>query len=135
MTKKHQSKSTNYNMQSVLLKDDIFMCKLPLYIFLDDESYCVFCPPLDLIGYGEDEFEARKSFELNLEIFIDSGINENTIEEELISMGWRIEKEMRVIDPPSMNHILENNNDFIEMFKNYEYKKIFTQVVIPNFYE
>jgi hypothetical protein len=38
--------------------------KLNLIFFQDDEAHYSYCPALDLLGYGDTENEAQKSFNI-----------------------------------------------------------------------
>jgi len=67
---------------------------VPLLSFKeDDDTFIVYSPALDVSGYGDTEEEARKSFELTLEEFINYTINKKTFQSELTRLGWKIKKQ------------------------------------------
>jgi len=39
---------------------------VPLILFEEDGAQIVYCPALDVSGYGKDETEAKQSFEVSL---------------------------------------------------------------------
>jgi len=66
---------------------------VPLLSFKEDDTFIVYSPALDVSGYGDTEEEARKSFELTLEEFINYTINKKTFQSELTRLGWKIKKQ------------------------------------------
>ena len=61
-------------------------------IFEEDGAQIVYCPALDVSGYGNDEAEAYESFKIVLHEFIHYSINKGTFYEELKRMGWQATK-------------------------------------------
>ncbi|MBE0663470.1 MAG: hypothetical protein IH597_13500 [Bacteroidales bacterium] len=61
---------------------------LPLILFEDSGSQVVYCPALDVSGYGKSEDEAFESFEICLDEFFRYTINKNTFRAELQRLGW-----------------------------------------------
>jgi len=66
---------------------------VPLLSFKEDDTFIVYSPALDVSGYGDTEEEARKSFELTLEEFINYTLNKKTFQSELTRLGWKIKKQ------------------------------------------
>ena len=50
-------------------------CSLPLIIFEEDNNVITYCPALDLSGYGSNEEEAKKSFEVTLSEYFKYTVN------------------------------------------------------------
>ena len=51
---------------------------------------------------------------------------------DLKKLGWNIKKTIRKrMTPPEMSYLLDNNEDFKEIFNNHDYKKTNTTVNIP----
>ena len=81
--------------------------KLELYSFLDDGVHIVYCPALDLSGYGNSIDEAKKSFSEVFEQHITYCINKNTLHEDLLKHGWNVRgKKSRDIKAPKLEELL-----------------------------
>ncbi len=107
-------------------------CQLPLIIFEEEGNIIAYCPPLDLSGYGEDEREARKSWETALDTYFNYTLAKGSLARDLKKLGWIIKKSVRKkMIPPKMSYLLENNEDFKDIFNNHDYKKTNTTVDIP----
>jgi hypothetical protein len=103
-----------------------------IIIFEEDGSQIVYCPALDVSGYGKDEAEAHHSFKISLSEFIQYSINKGTFYEELKRMGWTVRKsKTKPMLPPSMSHILSNNDNFSRIFNSFPFRKIDTILEMP----
>lgn len=63
---------------------------LSLLQFKEKEVTIIYSPALDLSGYGNNEKEAQKSFEITIEEFFRYTINKRTFETELKNLGWKL---------------------------------------------
>ena len=45
--------------------------KVGVYLFREDNVFIAYCPALDMSGYGENENEAKKSFEQSMGIYVE----------------------------------------------------------------
>lgn len=107
---------------------------LSIIIFKEDDTHLVYCPALNLTGYGDSEDQAMKSFEVVLSEYFNYTINKQTLEADLQKMGWNIRKSLRKpATPPDMTYLLKHNEVFRNVFNNYAYRKEDTQVAIPAF--
>ena len=107
-------------------------CNLPLIIFKEDDTVITFCPALDLSGYGSTEKEAKRSFEITLSEYFRYTVNKKTLAEDLTKHGWTIRKSLRKAPvPPTMEHLLQNNEDFCRIFNTHDFQKRSTTVDIP----
>ena len=62
-------------------------------IFVKEDDYIVaYCPSLQLTGYGHTEGEARESFEIELNIFLEETSKKGTLEKYLLGNGWILQK-------------------------------------------
>jgi hypothetical protein len=105
---------------------------LPIIIFEESNTTIMYCPALDVQGYGKDESEARESFKVSLGEFFLYTLNKKTLISELERMGWNIRKsKMKPMLPPPMTHLLENNDNFSRIFNNYSFRKVDESVAIP----
>ena len=120
VTASYTSKKTNVNVE------------VPLLSFIEDKSHIIYCPALDLSGYGKTETEAKKSFEIHLHEYLQYTTNKNTLWIDLKKLGWTIKKNLKKpAVPPAMSHLLETNEEFNRIFNNYSYKKFDTGISLP----
>jgi predicted RNase H-like HicB family nuclease len=106
-------------MDEVLVKS----MKLNLVAFKDDEAYYSYCPALELIGYGDNEEEAKKSFEIVLEEYINYTTENNTLIKDLEKHGWKITGNGKKISQPKFSELLQNNNNLSNIFNKYDFNK------------
>lgn len=104
---------------------------LPLIGFEEDGVQIIYCPALDVSGYGNDENEAKKSFEIVLEEFFRYTLNKKTFLSELTRMGWKVKKGRRPMKPPQMCDLLENNENFNRIFNEHNFRKFDKQIEMP----
>jgi hypothetical protein len=97
---------------------------LSLIEFEEDGSRIVYCPALDVSGYGNTETEAMKSFYVSLGEFFHYTTNKKTLASELKLMGWVIRKSKnKPMTPPPMSHLLELNDNFSRIFNEHPFRK------------
>jgi hypothetical protein len=105
-----------------------------IIVFKEGESHIVYCPALNLTGYGNTEQEASDSFNTVLDEYFIYTNNKNSLGKDLEKMGWKIKKSLKKpATPPAMSYMLLNNVDFKNIFDNYDFKKVNTSVSIPAF--
>ena len=106
--------------------------QLPVISFIEDNVQMIYCPALDLTGYGNDESEARHSFETVLAEYLDYSIKKGTLFADLKNLGWVIKKSKpKQATPPALSELLEKNEEFSRIFNNYPFKKFNTGITIP----
>mgnify|MGYP000945612777 CR=1 FL=1 len=106
--------------------------KLTIILFKEDETHLVFCPALNLTGYGATEAEAMQSFDVMINEYFHYTTNKNTLSKDLKNLGWKILKNLRKpATPPNMSYLLSTNEDFKRIFDNYDYRKASTNISIP----
>ena len=109
-------------------------CRLPLIEFKEGGNLIIYCPALDLSGYGATEEEARESFKTTLSEYFRYTVNKKTLARDLTRLGWTLRANLRKpCIPPSMVHLLENNEDFSRIFNNHDFRKTATTVDMPAF--
>ena len=105
---------------------------LDLYSFLDKNIHILYCPALDMSGYGETEEDAQKSFE---EVFTTSMaymVTENSLHDDLKKHGWNIRgKKSHDLKSPKFEDMYKTNKDFKDIIDNKPYQKIYKDVCIP----
>ncbi|MDY0104921.1 MAG: hypothetical protein RBS07_18460 [Lentimicrobium sp.] len=107
---------------------------LSVILFKEEGTVIVFCPALDIYGYGMNEEEAKNSFDTALDEYFRYTINKNTLHDDLTSRGWKVHgsktKKSR-LDPPTMLELLNSNADFGDIFNTHEFQKLNRMVEIP----
>ena len=107
-------------------------CKLPVIIFKEDNSHILYCPALDLSGYGETESDASDSFNVVLSEYFRYTTNKGTLAADLLKLGWTIRKSLKKkATPPSLGRLLEMNEDFSRIFNKHDFKKTEREVSLP----
>ena len=104
---------------------------LQMIEFEEDECTIVYCPALDVSGYGKNLQEASDSFKISLDEFFKYGLHKKTIFDELKSMGWKIKHNHANMQAPSMTKLLEKNENFSRIFNNSDFRKYDKKVEIP----
>lgn len=105
---------------------------LAVVMFEDHETQVVYCPALDVYGYGMTDQEAVDSFEINLQEFFAYTINKNTLYKLLEGMGWKIKRGLRQkFTPPQLSQLLSKNQVFSEIFDTHNFRKVDRRITIP----
>ena len=104
---------------------------LPMILFEDGQAHIIYCPALDLSGYGETETKAKESFETVLSEYLLYTTHKNTFLKDLRNLGWEVKKGKGKLTPPTMADLLSNNENFTNIFNNYHFKKVNEPVEIP----
>lgn len=109
-----------------------------LLVHFEDENNInfIYSPHLDLSGYGKDLDEAKKSFEIVFEDFIDYTIKKKTIGAVLTKLGWKLKgsvKKPKKVLAPSIASIIGENKYVSEIFDKYPVKTFHQEVGIPAF--
>jgi hypothetical protein len=113
---------------------NVIHCKIPLISFQEEETFIVFCPALDLCGYGGTDDEANNSFQIILSEYFRYTEHKGTLAVDLKKHGWILKSSLRKgATPPAMSELLQTNEDFNRIFNTHEFKKTDTTIEIPCF--
>jgi len=97
--------------------------KLLLIHFQDENDiHFIFSPHLDLSGSGNSVEEAKRSFEIAMEDFVDYTVKKKTIGKVLTKLGWKIKGKSRVpkkVLAPSIASVIKDNEYVSEVFDKY----------------
>lgn len=97
--------------------------KLLLLHFQDENNiHFIYSPHLDLSGYGNDLVEAKASFNIAFEDFIDYTLKKKTLSKVLSDLGWSLKgtsKKPKKILAPSITKIIKENRHVSDIFDNY----------------
>jgi len=68
-----------------------------LLIHFKDENdvHFIYSPHLDLTGYGKNLTEAKKSFEIVFDDFIDYTLKKKTLGQVLTKLGWELKGSLK----------------------------------------
>lgn len=109
--------------------------KLLLVHFQDENNiHIIFSPHLDLSGYGNDLEEAKQSFEIALEDFVDYTMKKKTIRKVLTKLGWKVKGKSRIpkrILAPSIASVIKDNEYVSEVFDKYKVNTYHQDVQLP----
>jgi len=109
--------------------------KIVLISFKEEDNFIVYCPHLEVTGYGKSEEEAMQSFNHSLGVFLDYTVNKKTLHEELISLGWELKKgtakNPKKINAPSWGDLIKNNASLEELLNNQNITTSHKEVAIP----
>ncbi len=107
-----------------------------LLIHFEDENniHFIYSPHLDLTGYGTNLDEAKKSFEIVFEDFIDYTLKKKTLGKVLTDLGWEIKgtiKRPKKVLAPSITSVIKENDYVSEIFDKYPVNTYHQEVGIP----
>nr|WP_319510166.1 hypothetical protein [uncultured Draconibacterium sp.] len=107
--------------------------RLDVITFQEDDTTIVYCPPLEVYGYGSNEDEARESFKVSVAEFFRYCINKNTLRLELKRLGWQLKKsKTKPMVPPTITELLSTNENLSRIYNNFDFRKTATSVEIPS---
>lgn len=122
----------NTSKDSISLNQNKLEVSVDIIIFQENNTTIVYCPSLEVYGYGTDENEAHDSFKISLAEFLRYGINENTLTPELKRLGWKLEKsKTRTMIPPTITELLAFNKNLSRIYNKFDFRKTATSVSIP----
>jgi hypothetical protein len=105
--------------------------RLSYILFEDGGQTVVYCPALDVYGYGADEREAKESFKVCMGEFFKYTLNKKTFEDVLSQLGWQ--KKSKKYTPPLFSNLLSKNKTLSEILNTRPFKKVDTSVPMPAF--
>jgi hypothetical protein len=122
---KYQNKSANVKV------------KLLLFHFEDgNKVHFIYSPHLDVTGYGNNFEEARKSFEIVFEDFVDYTLKKKTLGKVLSGLGWKLKgsaQRPKKVIAPSITSVIKNNEYVSEIFDKYPVNTYHQEVGLPCF--
>jgi hypothetical protein len=117
---------------SISINDQQVKVRLDVIIFRENGTSIVYCPPLEVYGYGADENEAQESFKISLTEFFRYCLNKNTLRLELKRLGWQLKKsKLKPMIPPTITELLSTNENLSRIYNNHDFRKTATDISIP----
>jgi hypothetical protein len=105
---------------------------LAIISFDEDDSTIIYCPALDVSGYGKTEKEALESFHIGLGEFFLYTTRKKTFVSELTRMGWKVKKSShKPMHPPELSKLLETNDNFNRIFNQHAFRKFNQAIEMP----
>ncbi len=109
-----------------------------LLIHFEDENniHFIYSPHLDITGYGQSLKDAKKSFEIVFEDFVDYTLKKKTLGKILAKLGWELKgtlKKPRKVLAPSITSIISQNDYVSEIFDKYPVNTFHQEVGMPVF--
>jgi len=109
--------------------------RLLLFHFQDENrTHFIYSPHLDLTGYGNGLSEAKSSFEIVFEDFVDYTIKKKTLGKVLTDLGWELkgtEKRPKKLIAPSITSVINDNKYVSEILDKYPVNTFHQEVGLP----
>lgn len=105
--------------------------KLKVLLFVEDEIHYAYVPALDVIGYGQNEDEAKASLQISLSEFFKYTLNKNTFAIELKRLGWQ--KTKKQYQAPEITEQLSSNEQLRDILNHKQYTTTNFDVSMPAF--
>lgn len=104
--------------------------KLSLILFEDEGNTIIYCPAVNVYGYGRTQAEAERSFETCFEEFISYTFRKKTFMSELEKLGWTIRKQRKFM-PPTFSSLLDKNKTLHKIINTRNFTKLDRNLLIP----
>lgn len=107
-----------------------------LLIHFEDENHIqfIYSPHLDLTGYGKNIKEAKNSFEIVFDDFVDYTLKKKTIGKVLKDLGWELKgtaRKPKKVLAPSITTIIKENKYVSDIFDKYPVNTFHKEVGLP----
>lgn len=110
---------------------------LLLFHFEDENKvHFIYSPHLDMTGYGSNMEEAKNSFEIVFEDFVDYTLKKKTLSRVLTGLGWELKgsaKNPKKVLAPSITSVIKDNEYISEIFDKYPVNTYHQEVGLPSF--
>lgn len=103
---------------------------IPIFIISEDDTKIFYGPVFDLSGYGHSEQEARQSLVTGINEFFKYTMHKNTLENELLKLGWKQPKKKKFI-PPAMSDMVKERDYFSEIMNEHDFRKESMDFEVP----
>jgi hypothetical protein len=109
--------------------------RLLLFSFKDENKVnIIYSPHLDLSGYGKTIIDAKESFNIAFEDFIDYTFKKKTLSKVMSRLGWQVKgssaKPKKMV-APSITSIISENEYISEIFDKYPVRTFHQEVGLP----
>ena len=104
---------------------------LSLIHFEEENVHFVYCPALDITGYGYDKNEAKGSFTQSLKMYFEYTTDKKTLFKDLEAHGWVV-KNKRKIKAPDFNFLFEHNEQLKKIVNEKAFSKYDELIQLPD---
>ena len=111
-------------------KHQIVTVKIDVIEYKEDGIFYIYSPALDLVGYGNTLSEARLSWDVVLDEYLDFTSRKNSLIENLLTRGWKI-KARQAPTPPTFSWLVQKDGNLTEMINKHDYKKKSRPIHLP----
>lgn len=121
---------------TIEVKKSEIKVRILLFHFVDDQGiYFIYSPHLDITGYGYSLAEAKKSFEIVFDDFLDYTMKKATLGSLLQKLGWKqvkgtVKKPMKAL-APSITSVISGNKYIADLFDKYPLHTFYKEVEMP----
>lgn len=98
---------------------------LAVFLYEDDGVYYAMCPALDIIGYGNNEDEAKTSFEVMIAEVIKEVVENGNLFVWLQSLGWS------KCQPPKTTELINKDESLATIVNEKSYRTIHKDILLP----
>lgn len=103
--------------------------KLPIIYFKDEnEIEILYCPSLELSGYGKSYDEAKESLKIVIAEFFTYIIHKRTITKVLNELGWNKRKHGFI--PPLNSELIQRDELYHDIVNNKPYQMLYEEIAI-----
>ena len=110
--------------------------RILLFHFTDEQGVnFIYSPHLDITGYGYNLADAKKSFKIVFEDFLDYTLKKGTLGSLLKKLGWKqqkgtVKKPQKSL-APSITSIIAKNKYIADIFDKYPLHTYYQEVELP----
>ena len=113
-------------------KEKTINIKIWLVHFIDNNGlHYIHSPNLDLTGYGYTKKEAKESFDIVLKEFFDYILENDTLEEVLSQLGWRVKSNSQTLINTEPFSNIKNEKFLSDIFEKYSVNSFHENIGMP----
>jgi hypothetical protein len=87
--------------------------EVQVILFQEGDQWIAYCPALELSSYGDNQKDAKKSFDEAMSIFLKETDRKGTLERYLLKLGWQLQqKPVPVYNQPTIS--LKENQELLK---------------------
>lgn len=104
-------KSSNY----IHIHKNFIEAQIDVLFYVEDGITYAYAPALDMLGYGDTQQEAKASFEVVFEDFLEFGLKRGTLIPDLEMHGWQ-QKKTQEYDLPEAWRLFDHNHQLQQIY-------------------
>ncbi len=99
---------------------------LSVILYEEDKIHYAYCAALDILGYGNTEEEAKKSFGIMVEEILADAVSKGTLTALLKCYGWKQNR------PPKTSDLIAHSSVLADIVDNKTYRTIKEKITLPS---